>query len=87
MYVCSVIISTCRDAQDNVISEGKAIAGIVQQSINIYLRYNNIGDDPAFGSVLTFSLPERLSYLRVDRSSSPEVSYTVAHYLVRALQM
>ena len=73
MYLMTVLqpmicFITCRDNGNNIISEGKAVAGIVQ-TINIHLRYTNTGEDPAFGARLTFNLPERLSYVRVDPSS------------------
>lgn len=43
----------------------QAVSGQVQL-VHIQLSYNNIGNDPAFGSQLMFTIPQRLKFVRAD---------------------
>ena len=65
----------CRDSLNNPIPEMEAVAGLVT-TVNINLSYDNIGEDPAFGSEISFTIPERFVFFGVPPGSS-SVSYTI----------
>ena len=52
-----------RDSLNN--TSPQAIAGSTKNAV-IDLQYSNIGEDPAFGSQITFTLPSRFTFIRVD---------------------
>ena len=57
------MFAICRDAQNNLLPGDEAIAGSVE-TVHIELSFSNIGEDPAFGSELSFTLPARYTFVQ-----------------------
>lgn len=64
----------CRDSQNNPLAGTKAIAGAVE-TVHIDLAFDNIGEDPALGSEIVFTLPRRFRFIQtIVPAGSPSVS-------------